>query len=417
MFTKLLHYREKTIERQVISGIIADRNIPPDIMPEYFEGDERLIYDEIDRQYAKNGNIDATVLHDTNNVLDIIFDTAPTTSIHAIEKLRNAYLKRRFARIVAKVKLRDNAETEISELISETGKLILSGKSVNYDHNKELSTLMQCIEKNAKKESGLAGLGIGIEPFDLETNGIEKSKLYALGALKKSGKSRFMIYSAIRLAEQGARVLINTLEMSSQQLNLLALSYYSGINSRHIFGKMPKRDFPKLNDAVAHTSNLNWLIYREKTVPELRTRIHYENSKKKIDYVFVDFIQRMRDEKYKNDRVREVESIAMQLADLSRDADCGIIALSQLSGRAENLAEDEMPDMRHYKESQAIPENADCILTMKNTARSENPYTEDGAYRLPVMKMRVEQRYDVSGSVISFLGDLRTCKFKEDKYD
>ena len=131
----------------------------------------------------------------------------------------------------------------------------------------------------------------------------------------------------------------------------------------------------------------------------------------KIDVVIIDFIQRMSDES-KESRTKEVEAVAMQLADLSRELNIAVIVLSQLTGTAEKLDDDEMPNMSHMKESQAIAENADAILTLHNFERRKNPFNEDGSYRLQEIHCLIEQRYDVSGCCFKFLGDLRNCQFK-----
>jgi replicative DNA helicase len=160
--------------------------------------------------------------------------------------------------------------------------------------------------------------------------------------------------------------------------------------------------------------DIKWSIYRDYSVPELKTRIIYERQKRKVDVVFIDFIQRMRDEKYGKDRVREVESISKALADMSRELNVAVIALAQLSGEAEKLSDNEVPTMSYLKESQGIAENADTIIVMHNENRNQSAFTSDGGYQLQKIRMRIEQRYGISGGIIGLLGDLRTCTFKND---
>jgi len=109
--------------------------------------------------------------------------------------------------------------------------------------------------------------------------------------------------------------------------------------------------------------------------------------------------------------VREVESIAQGLADIARDLNVCVIVLSQLQGAAEYLKGDELPNMAHFKESQGIPENSDTIMTLHNASRHENPFNDAGEWVVPILKCKVEQRYDVSGAVVEIRADLRTCQF------
>ena len=201
--------------------------------------------------------------------------------------------------------------------------------------------------------------------------------------------------------------------MNSFQLNSLATSYYSGINSRALSAKLSPEEMYCFGRSMSSVNELNWLIYRHYTVADLKSRIIYERHKRQINIVFVDFLQRMQGIKHKNDRVREVEEIAMELANLSRDLNVAVFALCQLSGEAEKLPSDEIPSMKHFKESQAIGENLDCSIVLHNPKRLESPYDSQGKYTEPEFKVKVEQRYDFSGNIINLIGDLRTCNFRE----
>jgi replicative DNA helicase len=263
-------------------------------------------------------------------------------------------------------------------------------------------------------ESKIAGYPTGISDFDAITNGVEAGKFYVIGGLKKTGKSRWMIFWAIQLQQAGAGIHINSLEMNRNQLNSCALAYFSGLNSRKIGNYLTKEEMLKIGKGAGRLHDCHWSIYRDYTVQDLKTRILYERQKRKVDVVFIDFIQRMRDEKYGKDRVREVESISKDLADLSRELNIAVIALGQLSGEAERLNDNEVPNMSYLKESQGIAENADTIVVIHNENRNQPPFTNDGGYKLQPIRMRIEQRYGISGGIIGLLGDLRTCDFKND---
>jgi replicative DNA helicase len=119
----------------------------------------------------------------------------------------------------------------------------------------------------------------------------------------------------------------------------------------------------------------------------------------------------MEEPELRKDRAREVEYISKGLADMSRELNVAMIILSQLSGLAEKLGDDEMPNMSHFKESQGIPENADAIITLHNFKRRENPFNMDGSYKMQEISCLIEQRYGFSGCLTKFMGDMRTCLF------
>ena len=175
---------------------------------------------------------------------------------------------------------------------------------------------------------------------------------------------------------------------------------------------MPKSDFLKLADGLQNLKDLDWLIYADYLVSDLKARIIECRQKHKIDIVFVDFVQRMRSDKHPKDRVREVEDIAMGLANMARELNVAVIELSQLQGAAEKLESDEVPNMSHFKESQGIPENADSIWTLHSPYRHEAPFSGN-EYKPIFFKMRIEQRYDISGATVPLIGDMRNCRFRD----
>ena len=381
----------------------------------FYLNENKAVYNAIKKQWTEHASIDIVALKNEPKIyLGDILEHTGSYSEQIISRLRTLALQRNFARAVLSFDLNEDVAIEklVSDFQSEVSKLLLSQKK-EYHHDEALSLLMTNLEHAQTQCRKVIGYSTGIKELDFCTGGIERGKVYAVGALKKTGKSRFGVFLSCKLKESGAGIFWNTLEMNSEQLNMLALSHYSKINSSFLGKELPKDVYPTLPAAIGNVSNLDWTLYREHTVIDLRNRILSEKRKKNIDVVFVDFIQRMRNDKYKSDRVREVESIAQDLADMTRDLNVAVIEFSQLSGAAEKLDKEEIPNIGHFKESQAIPENADSIWVLHDTGRGELPYNEDGSYKLKPLKIKVDQRYDVSGSIIDILADLRICEFKD----
>jgi replicative DNA helicase len=290
--------------------------------------------------------------------------------------------------------------------------IVKGGKE--YNHEETMNILLTQLEKAALQDKTIRGTPINIGCVDEIISGIEIPMFYVLGALKKTGKSRFMMHMACQLENNGLGIAINSLEMTPLQLNACALAHFSGIDQSNL-GRLKQGDTQKVfSKAIATMSNMNITYTREYFVKDLWSRIDYMKSKRKIDVVFVDFLQRLKDDRYKGDRVREVESVAQALANMSRELNISIIALSQLSGAAEKLEPEIVPDMSYLKESQAIAENADCIMMLHNPKRHETPLTEKNGvmtYECQRYKMLIEQRYGLTGREVEFNGDLRCCRF------
>ena len=414
MVGDLISCRDKTTEQIVLSKILSVGRVPPDLLPDYFQGEERFLYLDIEKQWNKWGKLDAQILkkNHTSCFKNCLTLSGSYTEV-TLEILHDNWMKRQIGKMIGSIDLGKNPKITIEELQTHIADISFKKRTEEYNQELDVQKIMTLSERGMTNNLSVIGYTTGITELDELTNGVELSKMYALGALKKTGKSRFMVYMALKFLEQNAGVMINTLEMTSVQLNILALAYYSTINSKLIGRKMEWSDYKLLVTNLGRLSDLKWRIYREQTVPRLKARIMFERRNRPINVCFVDYIQRMRSaEKHKN-RTHEVEDISNSLANLSREIDCAIIPLSQLSGEAERL-ENVMPNMKHFKESQTIAEASDVILTLHNFNRSKDPFHEDGSYKLQDMHCRIEQRYDVSGPVVKFLGDLRTCRFQND---
>jgi len=407
---ELLHFSEKDCERRLLSSMIADGKIYPEIKEHHFTGEENRFFAALYQQWNDFGDIDTAILHEKYPTkFKELLDHTAFFGKETFEKLQNAHLWRVLGQSILSNNDKKPVDA-INKLLEKLGGAVIS-KTGSYNHGREIKLLMDVIDKGCvKSENEVQGYSTGIYLLDNAMSGIEPGKAYAIGALKKTGKSRFMVYLACKLSEQGAGCLINSLEMRPIELNSLVVSYYSGVNSARIGRKLYKDEMRNITEAYGKLNNMNWTINRDYYLTELKSRILYERQKRKIDVVFIDFIQRMRCDEYKGDRVRSVEHIAMGLADIAKELNVAIIELCQLKGEAEHLKSDVVPDMSHLKESQGIGENADVIITMHDPERKKekNPNEYNGT----IFKMRIEQRYDISGSIVDVFGNMKNCRFR-----
>jgi replicative DNA helicase len=403
---------EPNLENILLCKILVSKKLPPDIIPEYFTGNREKFYRAIENQWIKNKVIDPVLLKvDFWENMEAAIKERGSSSDALLDRLHALWQKREIGKMVVMAGEIDNPAGILENFQSKAGKIALKKSGAEYNHQESMMRLLEILERAQKNKTELAGYSTGLSEIDRFTSGIEKGKTYFVGALKKSGKSRFAVHLAIKMREQGAGVLFNSLEMNEVQLNTCALAYYSGLDS-NIFGRaMPMAKYQEMQTGFSSLSELNWSICRERTVKNLRARALQIRNEKNIEVLIVDFLQRMKHDGAES-RTREVEAISMDLADLSRELDIAVIGLTQLTGAAEHLGDDEMPNMSHMKESQGIAENGDCLITLHNFDRRKNPFSEDGSYKLQEIYCLIEQRYDVSGVCFKILGDLRNCQFK-----
>ena len=417
MLDPLIHTikKDKNLERSVLCEISMCRYIHPDLKPDYFTGSEKDLFNAFLRQWNEKKEIDLELLKEIHSeTIENVLNAQGTSSESAIDKLRDMWFGRQRGQLMIDCdRIEDNEEAlRTIQRIAGESLIVKGGKE--YNHEECMNILLTQLEKAALQDKTIRGTSISISCIDETISGIEIPMFYVLGALKKTGKSRLMMHMACQLETNGLGIAINSLEMTPLQLNACALAHFSGIDQSNL-GRLKHGETQNIfSNAIATMSNMNITYTHEYFVKDLWSRIDYMKSKRKIDVVFVDFLQRLKDDRYKGDRVREVESVSQALANMSRELNISIVALSQLSGAAEKLEPEIVPDMSYLKESQAIAENADCIMMLHNPKRHDTPLIEMNGvttYECQRYKMLIEQRYGLTGREVEFNGDLRCCRF------
>lgn len=401
--------RDQILEQCVLKTMSALQISPVDLIEDYFYGAERELYKNFRDQMQDHNTIELPLVPKELYPVLISIKNLTTVKIdNVIPDLHSYYVKRSLDSAYYDV-YEDpiNQAQVVQQVISDC---LLKRSKKPYNHKAELSLIFKKLKDISDTRAGkVSGYSTGIDLFDKCISGIQAGKFYVLGALKKTGKSRFMAYLAFECLKQNAGVFVNSLEMSSYQLNILLMANKANINSALFDVPMKPADMNCLKSVIENVKNCEWMIYREKTVPDLRARILQERQKRKVDVVFIDFIQRMFPVNYTKDRVRGMEEVSMALADMSRELDVAVFSLSQLSGEAEKLPSDTIPDMRYFKESQGITENADVIIMMHDPKRNEERLMHESTKEL---FFKVDQRYGVSGVKFGLIGDLSTCRYK-----
>lgn len=410
----LLCSADPDIESAVLSKILTAKKMPPDLPHDFFTGGEHLLFVDALEQWNKHGVIDSIVLKSKHlEVVQSVLSHQGTYSKQALKILESHRMRRQIGEMLLTVKAAEDPERTIADIQAQIARISFKdGEEGTYDQVKQVSELLEVVEKGYKGQSDVLGYSTGLADLDKVTSGIQVGKMYAVGALKKTGKSRFAVYLSMQLIKQGAGVMWESLEMSPFELNRCALAYSVRINAASIGKKISDEDYKKIMEKSGRMAELPWLIYRDKTVEKIRTRILYERSrKKKIDVVFIDYLQIMQSSIRGDKRSDQISDICYGLANMCKEINVAVWLYSQFSGEAEKLDKDVIPNMRYLKESQAPAEAADVIITMHNFDRESNPYTSDGAYKRQNLWFLTVQRYDVSGVSFRVSGDLRYCHF------
>jgi len=294
----------------------------------------------------------------------------------------------------------DEIENAKNLMIADLNGIDFEKESEFIDFEKLDNLLMHNISN--EKQNRIDGYSWGVKELDIYSNGILPSKLYVIGALKKTGKTRFAIHCLRELYQRKISTAFLSLEVPDYDFyKVLKASFLEVDDTALRSGSLKYLDRDKQNmlKELKFDSNLlkiecnnflgiNEVIRRIKRYAKLGARI-----------IFVDYIQRINYD-IKNS-ANELEYISKQLADITRALNISLILLCQLNVRAEQ----EIPSIQHLKGSGGIGEAADTILIFDNVfLRTKMEINKNR------MDVEITQRYGESGKFKMF-ADLALCKF------
>ncbi len=227
----------------------------------------------------------------------------------------------------------------------------------------------------ARQSDGLtSGLPTGFIDIDTLTTGFHPGELVVVAGRTGVGKTGFMLSVAVNLAfEMEFPVAIFSLETSKFQLSLRMLSILSGVPLRDL--RMGSLSDEVWSDVVLVGTELaERPIYIEDsprlTIAELREKSKRLREEKGIEVLFVDYLQLLRGPFARNTRQEEVADVAMELKALAKELEIPVVALSQLSRRAEQR-QDKRPQLMDLRDSGQIEEVADIVLFIHRPSPEE----------------------------------------------
>jgi replicative DNA helicase len=188
-----------------------------------------------------------------------------------------------------------------------------------------------------------------------------------------------------------------SLEMSEAELAQRFIATQTRISSDRLRkGRVARDDWPsvvracnKLDKAplwIDDSSDLGLLELRAKA-----RRLHAQeknNGREGLGLVIVDYLQLMRAEDPRTNRVEQVSQISRGLKILARELEIPVIAVSQLS-RAPEQRPDKRPILSDLRESGAIEQDADVVGFLYRDEYYNREETEDpGGAELIIAKHR-----------------------------
>ena len=296
-----------------------------------------------------------------------------------LETLQELYLRRELFKITQS----KNTETtsfetsnNIKDIFLDLEKKLFDLSNFNKDSYefKDFATVtkssIQLVEKAFKKKGKYSGVVSGFTDLDNMLGGLQNSDLIILAGRPSMGKTALATNIAFNAAkfyssdEEKGSVVMFSLEMSAEQIGLRILAEQSKIPSDKLRkGELTEKDSIALSDTYKEIHNLKFFFYYSPnlTVSELRSKLRRYKNNYNIKLVLIDYLQLIKPEGNKDNRVNELSEITRNLKQLAKEFDLPVVSLSQLSRQVESR-DDKRPLLSDLRESGSIEQDADVVM-------------------------------------------------------
>jgi replicative DNA helicase len=223
------------------------------------------------------------------------------------------------------------------------------------------------LEKLSTGENELTGTPSGFRDIDAITGGFQPGNLIIVAARPAMGKSALVANIAENVAvKKEMPVAFFSLEMSEVELAQRFIACRARISGDRLRKGQVKKEWPKVVRACNEleqaplwfddSSDLGILDLRAKA-----RRLHaQEQDRGGLGLVIVDYLQLMRSDDHRANRVEQVAQMSRGLKILARELDVPVLAISQLS-RAPEQRTPPKPQLSDLRESGSIEQDADLV--------------------------------------------------------
>lgn len=259
---------------------------------------------------------------------------------------------------------------------------------------------MERIEK-IQKHGESAGIKTDFYELDNMTGGFQNGDLIVIAARPSMGKTAFALNIASNMAVKHEKAVgVFSIEMGKHQIMMRLLSLRSEVDMSALTSArkhLNQTEWRQLEMAASELGNAD--IYVDDSaslsVIEMKTRARRLFRERKLDIIFVDYLQLMKvtgDVLRKNDsRAQEVAIISSSLKELAKELQIPVVALAQLNRSPEQRGgQKEGPkyQLSDLKESGAIEQDADVIMFLHREEQTDKETERKGEADLIIAKQR-----------------------------
>lgn len=380
MFENKLPPHDLEAEKAVLGSILIDSDafLNCDLMPDDFYAEQnKWIFQAILNLYNGGSGINQiTVAHELSRVqkLDdsggsaylsnLIYNTP--TSLHAeyySKIVKKCADNRRLISAAHKIAAIGYKNDDSQSGLMDAQSILLKAGTVKDELFTFDELAREAVGHYGRLRHNYPGILTGLVKYDELLGGVLPGEYLILAANTSVGKTSLATQIS-RYIAQTKQVLIVSLEMTRQAIIDKNVAALSGVPSKLInLGNYPPDREERILNATAQLSTLNGTVTTTaNTTMKIRNTIERMKLGKGVDFVVIDYIQKIRDRygKSENDRISFISS---ELANMAKDYNVAIMALSQLN-RLNWGRQDKRPMMSDLRDSGSLEQDADTILML-----------------------------------------------------
>lgn len=391
-------------EQTIIGGMIMNKNIIYEVIEilnpnDFYKDSHKNIFKTIKKLFLEDIHIDIISLIEylkkdgllescggSSYITEICNSITTTANLSTHIKIikDNSKLRKLIDlsnNTLEKIYKKDDPDKLIDDIQKNIFEISLSeDKSDVESLNNILDRTLVNIENLYINKNSFVGLSSGFYDLDMKLSGLQKSQMILIAARPSMGKTTFALNIAENVATKDKKsVLIFSLEMSKEQLANKLISSITKIDMHKIqTGMLDDSDLDKLARGIGTLSEAKIFIDDTSniSISEMRAKCRKLKFSTNIDLIVIDYLQLMSGNFRTESRQQEVSEISRFIKSLSKEINCPVIALSQLS-RAPEQRSDHRPMLSDLRESGSIEQDSDIVLLLYR----DEYYNKDSEYK------------------------------------
>ena len=409
-------------ERAVLGSILINAEALDEVLEgikprDFYDARHERIFNAIERLAENRQNVDSVTVTDqlrkSNDIegsggavyLADIIECVPTAAnvMYYATIVKDLSARRKLINVTTSIAMKAyEGEPETRELLDEAERRVFEISSAKDRQQavfvkSALKDTIEGIEALKNKGEHVTGISTGFYYLDRITSGLQPSNLIIIGARTSVGKTAFaMALAQYAAVEKKVPVVFFSLEMSVKEVTQRLLASESRVELAGIrHGYVSKENWPKLTRGAAKLAQSPFMIDESPSLTpmELRSKVRRLKAAHKIGLVVVDYLQLMRYPGKSESRQQEISEISRSIKALAREMDIPIIALSQLSRKADEISDRKEhtkrpPELSHLRESGAIEQDADLVMLLHRPEMEGVAAAELGKMQVLVKKHR-----------------------------